>query len=265
MDPNNILFNALTDKLWQHSIPREQTAWPISLQDRLHGTDMSNLCPQQDVRKVCGSRFTHFCHSLPARGGRTLTETQQPFFEGTNTVIILDDCTASKVGKGRTGQLGSLGFSARHAGISVWLLTQQITSIAKPFHETWPPFFCFTLRPGKTMKAIFKDYAGELSPEEYKEPMTALKKKKFLSGLSLAPPFRNKYFSVNFFTACLNALSEVMKLLEVALTLRFSFFAPCQQHSRTMQKAGCSCIHRQNKRGARLPPFSQTSERPHGQ
>ena len=39
----------------------------------------------------------------------------------------------------------------------------------------------------------------------------------FLSGLPLAPPFRNKYFSVNFFTACLNALSEVMKLMEVAL------------------------------------------------
>lgn len=96
-------------------------------------------------------------------------------FESTNTLIILDDCTASKVGKGRTGQLGSLGFSARHAGISVWLLTQQITSIAKPFHEN-VAFFLFYTPSGKTMKAIFKDYAGELSPEEYKELMTALKK-----------------------------------------------------------------------------------------
>lgn len=177
---------------------------------------MSKLCPQQNLRQVCGSRFTHFCHCLPARRGRTLTETQQPFFESTNTLIILDDCTASKVGKSRTGQLGSLRFSVRHAGISVWLLTQQITSIAKPFHENVAIFLFYTPL-GKTMKAIFKDYAGELSPEEYKELMAALKKKMFLSGLSLAPPFRNKFFSVYFFTACLNALSEVMKLLEVAL------------------------------------------------
>ena len=40
-------------------------------------------------------------------------------FEGTNTLIVLDDCAASKDVKGRTGQLVKLGFSARHAGISV--------------------------------------------------------------------------------------------------------------------------------------------------
>ena len=53
------------------------------------------------------------------------------FFEGTNTLIILDDCAV----KGRTSQLVALGFSARHGGISVWVLTQQITSIAKPFRD----------------------------------------------------------------------------------------------------------------------------------
>ena len=56
-------------------------------------------------------------------------------FEGTNTLVILDDCTASKDVKGRTGDLVKLGFSARHAGISVWVLTQQLSSIAKPFRE----------------------------------------------------------------------------------------------------------------------------------
>ena len=39
-------------------------------------------------------------------------------FEGTNTLIILDDCAASKDVKGRTGQLVNLGFSARHIGIT---------------------------------------------------------------------------------------------------------------------------------------------------
>ena len=34
------------------------------------------------------------------------------YFEGTNTLIILDDCAASKDVKGRTGKLVNLGFSA---------------------------------------------------------------------------------------------------------------------------------------------------------
>ena len=79
--------------------------------------------------------FAHFCHWLPAGGGRALAETQQPFFQATNALVVLDDCAASNDMKGRTGQLVSLGFSARHAGISVWVLTQQIISIAKPFRE----------------------------------------------------------------------------------------------------------------------------------
>ena len=57
------------------------------------------------------------------------------YFEGTNTLIVLDDCAASKDVKGRTGELVKLGFSARHSGISVWVLTQQLSSIAKPFRE----------------------------------------------------------------------------------------------------------------------------------
>ena len=57
------------------------------------------------------------------------------FFEATNMLIILDDCAASKDVKGRISQLVSLGFSSHHSGISVWVLTQQITSIAKPFRE----------------------------------------------------------------------------------------------------------------------------------
>ena len=54
------------------------------------------------------------------------------WFEGTNTLIIIDYCTASKDVKGRMGQLVNLGFSAWHASISVWVLTQQLSSIAKP-------------------------------------------------------------------------------------------------------------------------------------
>jgi len=40
-------------------------------------------------------------------------------FVGTNTLIILDDCAASKDVKGCTGELVNLAFSARHIGIIV--------------------------------------------------------------------------------------------------------------------------------------------------
>ena len=82
------------------------------------------------------------------------------FFEKTNTLFVLDHCAASKDVKGRTSQLVNLGFSARYDGISVWVLTQQITSIAKPFRENVAAIVLFYTPSGKTTKAIFEDYAG---------------------------------------------------------------------------------------------------------
>ena len=101
------------------------------------------------------------------------------FFEKTNTLYVLDDCAASKDVKGRTSQLVNLGFCARHDGISVWVLTQQITSIAKPFRENVAAIVLFYTPLGKTTKAIFEDYAGEITHDEYKELIAWLKERKF--------------------------------------------------------------------------------------
>ena len=101
------------------------------------------------------------------------------FFEKTNTLFVLDDCAASKDVKGRTSQLVNLGFSASHDGISVWVLTQQITSIAKPFRENAAAIVVFYTTSGKTTKTIFEDYAGEITHDEYKELIAWLKKRKF--------------------------------------------------------------------------------------
>ena len=90
-------------------------------------------------------------------------------FKKTNTLFVLDNCTTSKDVKGRTSQLVNLGFSARHDGISVWVLTQQITSNAKPFRENVAAIVLFYTPSGKTTKAIFEDYAGEITHEKYKE------------------------------------------------------------------------------------------------
>ena len=87
-------------------------------------------------------------------------------FEGTNTLIMLDDWATSKDVKGRTGKLVKLGFSARHSGISIWVLTQQLSSIAKPFQENMAAIVLSYTPSAKTTKAIFKEYAGELSRDE---------------------------------------------------------------------------------------------------
>ena len=101
------------------------------------------------------------------------------FFEKTNTLFVLDNGAALKGVKGRTSQLVNLGFSARHDGISVWVLTQQITSIAKPFRENVAAIVLFYTPSGKTTKAIFEDYAGEITHDEYKEFIAWLKERTF--------------------------------------------------------------------------------------
>ena len=53
--------------------------------------------------------------------------------EGTNSLIILDDVASSQSVKNRTTELVRLGFSGRHYGFSVIVLTQQL--ISKPFRE----------------------------------------------------------------------------------------------------------------------------------
>ena len=112
------------------------------------------------------------------------------YFEGTNTLIVLDDCAASKDVKGRTGELVKLGFSACHAGISVWVLTQQLSSITKPFRENVAAIVLFYTPSAKTTKTIFEEYAGELSRDELKQMISRLKERKFAHLIfSLRLPF----------------------------------------------------------------------------
>ena len=111
-------------------------------------------------------------------------------FEGTNALIVLDDCAASKDVKGRTGELVKLGFSVRHTGISVWVLTQQLSSIAKPFRENVAAIVLFYTPSAKTTKAIFEEYEGKLSHDQLKQMISRLKERKFAHlTFSLRHPF----------------------------------------------------------------------------
>ena len=101
------------------------------------------------------------------------------FFEGTNTLIILDDCAASKDVKGRKGELVILAFSTRHMGISVWVLTQKMTGITASFRENVAAIVLFYTPSAKTTQVIFDDLAGEVSQDEYKGLISKLKERKF--------------------------------------------------------------------------------------
>ena len=179
MDPSKIPFNALI-------VGRKKTKYLV---DQLRGPFRGKfdyivlICPTFVHNKTFDGFVDNdpriFVINCSQHEVETFLKLASFFFEATNTLIILDDCAASKDVKGRTSQLVSLGFSARHNGISVWVLTQQITSIAKPFRENVAAIVLFYTPSNKTMKAIFKDYAGELSSEEYKEYMTHLKEHRF--------------------------------------------------------------------------------------
>ena len=115
--------------------------------------------------------------------------------KGTNTLIILDDCAAFKDVKGRTGELVNLAFSAWHMGISVWVVTQKLTSITSSFWEDVAPIVLFYTPSARTTKAIFNDYAGELSLDEYKGLVSKLKERKFsYLVFSLRHPYGVKLF-----------------------------------------------------------------------
>ena len=84
-------------------------------------------------------------------------------FEGTNTLIVLADCALSHLARLRTGQLVNLGISARHIGISVWVLTKKLTGMTASLCENVGTIVLFYTPSAKTTKAIFDDYAGEFS------------------------------------------------------------------------------------------------------
>ena len=180
--------------------PADQLGGPFSGQVWLHGFDMPNFCPQQNLGGLCGSLFANFCHWLRARRGETLAckkSTKPSDFFRTNTIIVLDDCAALKELKSSTGQLVSLGFSARHVGI---------TSISKPFCENMAAIALFYSLSDKTTKPS-KIMPANLLPKRTRIWWLNWKNKIFLSGLCLALSLQNQNYYL-IYSACLNRMQS---------------------------------------------------------
>ena len=88
------------------------------------------------------------------------------FAKNTNSLIILDDCASSKDVKNRTSELVKLGFSGRHIGLSTIVVTQQLTSIAKPYRMNISKLVTFYNACKDDMKYIFNNYLNVEKDEE---------------------------------------------------------------------------------------------------
>ncbi len=92
-------------------------------------------------------------------------------FKGTNSLIILYDCAATQIVKNRVSELVKLTFSTRHYGLSTVVLTQKMTSIAKPYRENISKLVTFTIAVEKICRLSrtnFSTSQKKKSPTSYR-------------------------------------------------------------------------------------------------
>lgn len=112
-------------------------------------------------------------------------------YKDSQTLIVMDDCAASRDVKARTGELAKLAFSARHDQLSIFILTQQFTSITKLFRENIGLLVMFYTPSKEDNKTIIREYGMELSEDDVKATVKHLKETPFSKLVfRLRRPFR---------------------------------------------------------------------------
>jgi len=89
-----------------------------------------------------------------------------------------------------------LTFSGRHKGISVWVLTQQLTSIAKPFRDNAALVVAFHTPSGVSTKTLFDDFGGDLDVDTRREYLKLLKEEKYSTKVLLLRYPYNVYLEI---------------------------------------------------------------------
>ena len=91
---------------------------------------------------------------------------------------MLDDCASSQSVKNRTSELVKLAFHGRHVGLSTIVITQQLTSIAKPYRMNISGLVIFYSARKDDKRDIFEN---NLSVNKYEEQkiLEALKNNKY--------------------------------------------------------------------------------------
>ncbi len=93
-----------------------------------------------------------------------------------STAIILDDRASSQDIKNRTGKFTATGFGARHFNHSLFILTQQLTSVAKPIGR----LVVFYTPNRKDIKLICDEYVYGVDDIEIEHIIKQLRQNKIL-------------------------------------------------------------------------------------
>ena len=114
------------------------------------------------------------------------------FTKGKESLIIMDDCASTNSVKDRTGELVDLGFSARHMSISTIVITQQLTSIAKPYRQNISKLVTFYNPNRQDMKIILDEYLF-VDSAEMRSIKEKLKENKYAHlEVNLVHPFNHE-------------------------------------------------------------------------
>ena len=100
------------------------------------------------------------------------------YFKDTNSLIILDDCASSQCVKNRSSEIVKLAFSARHYGFSTIIITQQLTSITKPYRTNTQIMVTF-YNPDRNDMRTFLEESVDGTEEEYRKIKDRLRKNEY--------------------------------------------------------------------------------------
>ena len=113
------------------------------------------------------------------------------FAKNTNSLIISDDWAACKDVKNRTSELVKLGFHGRHIGLNTIVITQQLTSIAKPYRMNISKLITFYNACKDDTKYIFNNYLN-IEKEEEKRITDTLKNNDYARLEILTRPYTHQ-------------------------------------------------------------------------
>lgn len=100
-------------------------------------------------------------------------------FEGTQTLFLIDDCSSEKDIVKKRNALTKLAFSGRHAGITVWILTQKYNSVLKDFREQLKTVVLFYTKDKHSFNDCLDENDVIESREENKKIKEDLKRRKY--------------------------------------------------------------------------------------
>ena len=86
--------------------------------------------------------------------------------KNTNSLTILDDCASSQSVKNRTSELVKLAFHGRHIGFSTIVITQQLTSITKPYKENLSKIVTFYIPAAEDEQVLFRKYMANVKNKD---------------------------------------------------------------------------------------------------